>query len=218
MGRGKKRNADASRGARRTTAPATRPSQQRSRDRPPSGALLERRRLIAVGIVALAAVAVVLAVISAQRTTNAAPGGADAAASSAAYAPPLRLTSIDGKQVSLPAGRPGMVMLSSSLCTTCFLSVRDMGKLKSRLGRRVDAAFVSVDPGDSAATLADRRDSIGDPPIPFAIDTSGTLATQYRITTLGTVVIYDAGGKIVERTVEPTLNDLQAAFRRVGVA
>jgi hypothetical protein len=187
MGRGKKRNTDAS------------------------------RRLIAVGVVALAAVTLMLVVISAQRTTNAAPGGADAAASSDAYAAPLRLTSIDGKPVSLPAGRPGMVMLSSSLCTTCFLSVRDMGKLKSRLGRRVDAAFVSVDPGDSAATLADRRDSIGDPPIPFAIDTSGTLAAQYQITTLGTVVIYDATGKIVERTVEPTLSDLQAAFRRVGV-
>src|SRR5215216_955506 len=59
------------------------------------------RRLIAVGVVALAAVTIMLVVISAQRTTNAEPGGADAAASSDAYAAPLRLTSIDGKPVSL---------------------------------------------------------------------------------------------------------------------
>lgn len=176
-----------------------------------------RRRLVAVGLAAIAVLAVVLAAVSTQRTTNAAPMSASAPATSDAAAAPLRLTSIDRKPVSLPAGRPGMVMFSSSLCTTCFLTVRDMGKLKSRLGRRVDAAFVSVDPGDSAATLADRRDSIGGSPIPFAIDTSGTLAAEYEIKTLGTVVVYDATGKIVERTVEPTLSDLQAAFRRVGV-
>jgi hypothetical protein len=177
-----------------------------------------RRRLVAAGIVAIAAVALALTVIATQRTTNAAPVSPGGPEASDADAAPVRLTSIDGERVSLPAGRPGMVMLSSSLCTTCFLSARDMGKLKSRLGRRVDAAFVSVDPGDSAAALADRRDSIGGSPIPFAIDTSGTLAAEYQLTTLGTVVIYDAEGRIVQRSIEPTLPDLQAAFRRLGVA
>jgi hypothetical protein len=196
--------------------PARRPP-QRSPDRRSLIEFLSRRRLIVIGVIALGAFALVLAAINSRHTTNAAPGTASAPTTPASYAAPVRLTTIDGTRVSLPAGRPGMVMLSSSLCTTCFLTVRDMGKLKSRLGRRVDAAFISVDPGDSPATLADRRDAIGDPPIPFAIDTSGTLAAQYHITTLGTVVVYDATGKIVERSVEPTYGDLQTAFRRVGV-
>jgi cytochrome oxidase Cu insertion factor (SCO1/SenC/PrrC family) len=183
----------------------------------PGAELMTRRRAILAGIVAIAALALVLAAVSAQRTTNAASVSAGASEAADSYAAPVRLTSIDGKQVTLPAGRPGMVMLSSSLCTTCFLTVRDMGKLKARLGGRVDAAFISVDPGDSATTLADRRDSIGDPPIPFAIDTTGTLAERYQITTLGTVVVYDAAGRIVDRWIEPTLSDLEAAFRRVDV-
>ena len=214
MGRANKRPSQSGRPARRATA---RPPQPRAQARAPGGGLLTRRRIIVVGIVAAAALALVLAAISTNRSTSAGPSGVAATQSTDTYAAPVRLTSIDGKQVSLPAGRPGMVMLSSSLCTTCFLTVRDMGKLKARSGERVDAAFISVDPGDSAATLGDRRDSIGDPPIPFAIDTSGTLASQYRITTLGTVVVYDAGGNIVQRSIEPTLSDLQAAFRRIGV-
>jgi hypothetical protein len=214
MGRANKRPNQSGRPARRTTA---RPPQPHSQARVPGGGLLTRRRIIVVGMVAAATLALVLAAISTNRSTSAARSPTAATQTPDAYAAPVRLTSIEGKQVSLPAGRPGMVMLSSSLCTTCFLTVRDMGKLKSQLGGRIDAAFISVDPGDSAATLRDRRDSIGDPPIPFAIDTSGTIAAEYNITTLGTVVVYDATGKIVERSVEPTLNDLQAAFRRVGV-
>jgi cytochrome oxidase Cu insertion factor (SCO1/SenC/PrrC family) len=180
-------------------------------------ARLKRRRLIAASIVAIAAMAVMLAIIGPRRATNAAPTRAAGRPTDDSYAAPVQLKSIDGKQISLPAGRPGMVMLSSSLCTTCFLTVRDMGTLEARLAGRVDAAFISVDPGDSPATLADRRASIGDPPIPFAIDTTGTLAGQYHITTLGTVVVYDAAGKIVQRSIEPTLADLQAALRGVGV-
>jgi hypothetical protein len=93
----------------------------------------------------------------------------------------------DGRPVSLPAGRPGMVMFSTSMCVTCFLSARE------------------------------RRDSIGRRPYPFAIDTSGTMATTYRITALGTVIVYDATGKIVARIVEPGPADLRKAFRRAGV-
>jgi hypothetical protein len=214
MARGKNPTSGKERPARRATA---RRPPQRPRERRPIVQLPTRTRLIVIGIIAMAAFALVLAAINTRHTTSAGPGGASAPTTSASYAAPVRLITIDGTRVSLPAERPGMVMLSSSLCTTCFLTVRDMGTLKSRLGRRVDAAFISVDPGDSPATLADRRDAIGDPPIPFAIDTSGTLAAQYHITTLGTVVVYDASGKIVQRSVEPTYGDLQAAFRRVGV-
>jgi hypothetical protein len=183
-----------------------------------AGSRSNPRRIVGIAIAAIAAVALIVAATRAQHAPKPAPVSATAAEDADSYAAPVRLTAIDGERVSLPAGRPGMLMLSSSLCTTCFLTVRDMGKLKSQLGRRVDAAFISVDPGDSVATLRDRRDAIGDPPIPSAIDTSGTLASQYEIRTLGTVVVFDARGRIVSRSIEPTLSDLWGALRRVGVA
>jgi hypothetical protein len=216
MGRAKRRRNDTP----STAARAHRPTARRRAPAPArrlASALATRRSRVVAAIVAIVALGLVLAAVSAQRTTKVSSDGVSASAATESYAAPVRLTSIDGKRVSLPAGRPGMVMLSSSLCTTCFLTVRDMGKLKAQLGRRVEAAFVSVDPGDSATTLADRRDSIGDPPIPFAIDSSGTLAAAYDIATLGTVVVYDAAGKIVDRSIEPSLSDLRSAFRRAGV-
>jgi len=75
-----------------------------------------------------------------------------------------------------------------------------------------------MDPQDSPDFLRQRRDSVGDPPYPFAIDTSGSLATQYQIQSLGTVVIYDARGRVVDRLIEPTLGELAGGFRRAGVA
>jgi hypothetical protein len=111
-----------------------------------------------------------------------------------------------------------MVMFSTSMCVTCFVSARGMAEYRSHADRRVDAAFISVDPGDSARALAERRDSMGHVSFAFGIDTTGTLAARYRIAVLGTVLVYDAAGKIVARIVEPGPDDLRAAFHRAGMA
>jgi hypothetical protein len=137
--------------------------------------------------------------------------------SSSASAAPVRLTSIDGQAVSLPAGRPGMIMLSTSGCVSCFVSAKSMAKYVAEAPQRVDAAFISVDPGDSPETLAARRRTMGGAPYPFAIDTTGHLLVDYGVTALGTVVIYDAAGTIVAKTIEPSLPELRAGFARAGV-
>jgi hypothetical protein len=129
---------------------------------------------------------------------------------------PVRLTSLEGARIALPAGKPGALFFSVSSCLSCVASARALGELRQRLGSGVDAVFISMDPGDPPAALAARRASIGDPPYPFAIDASGTLASRYRITALGTVIIYDAHGRIVERLVEPTRGELAAAFQAAG--
>jgi AhpC/TSA family len=132
-------------------------------------------------------------------------------------ATPVQLTSIDGERVSLPSGRPGMVMLSTSTCASCFVSAKFMADYVREAPEPVDAAFISVDPGDSKQALFARREAIGGTPYPFAIDTSGELAAAYRIATLGTAVIYDARGTIVSKVVEPSLEDLRAGFDEAGV-
>jgi cytochrome oxidase Cu insertion factor (SCO1/SenC/PrrC family) len=177
-----------------------------------------RRRLVSVGIAAVVVLTVVLTVVASRRSSDAVPASVGTPEDGAASFAPLRLTSLDGKQIALPAGRPGMVMFSTSMCVTCFVSARGMAEYRSHADRRVDAAFVSVDPGDSAQALAERRDSIGHAPFAFAIDTTGTLAARYQITVLGTVLVYDAAGKIVARIVEPGRDDLRAAFDRAGAA
>jgi hypothetical protein len=43
------------------------------------------------------------------------------------------------------------------------------------------------------------------------------LAAQYGVTALGTVIVYDATGRIVSRVVEPSLQELRAGFREAGL-
>lgn len=174
-----------------------------------------RRWLVVAAGVALVFVALtVVALLSTGRSAGApaAPSGSYAADAVS----PIRLTSLEGARIALPAGKPGALFFSVSSCLSCVPSARALGEVKQRLGSRVDAVFISMDPADPPQALAARRASIGGPGYPFAIDASGTLASRYRITALGTVVIYDAHGRIVERLVEPTRDELAAAFRAAG--
>jgi hypothetical protein len=121
-----------------------------------------------LGIAAVVVLAVVLTVIASRRSSDAVPASDATTEDTAGSFAPLHLTSLDGEQIALPAGRPGMVMFSTSLCVTCFVSARDM--------------------------------------------------SEYEITVLGTVLVYDAAGKIVARIVEPGPGDLRSAFHRAGAA
>jgi cytochrome oxidase Cu insertion factor (SCO1/SenC/PrrC family) len=180
----------------------------------------QRVRILAAAalvVAAVAAVAIAVASSSSPEAVTPRSSGATAGATARSVAPRFELASVDGKRVSLPAGRPGMVMFSSSTCVTCFVSVRFMAEVVRSTPRRIDAAFVSVDPGDSPKALAQRRDSIGGAPFAFAIDTSGNLAALYGITSLGAVVIFNARGEIVWHAIEPGVDDLRDGMRRAGV-
>jgi cytochrome oxidase Cu insertion factor (SCO1/SenC/PrrC family) len=208
MSRGKKSRHPAPRG------PAPSPLERSPTPKP-------SRRALIVGVAAMAAIALVLVVALMQRSSNAGNGDPvdlGAAQEAATNLTPFRLTSLDGERVSLPTGRPGMVMFSGTSCTTDIPSAQDMAEFTKRAKGKVDAAYVSVDPSETPGTLADRREAIGEAPYEFAIDTSGDLAAQNQITTLGTVIVYDAAGKIVAKSVEPRMKDLEDAFKRAGVA
>jgi hypothetical protein len=195
---------------------------QTSDGRPESGnnhqpgpvvAFVTRWRTALLGLVALAFAGLVIAVVSSPFPTS--TQGADA--NGGELAAPVRLMSIDGRWVSLPSGRAGMVMLSTSACVSCFVSAKFMADYVREAPEPVDAAFISVDPGDSRQALVARRDAMGGSPYPFAIDASGDLAAAYRIASLGTVVVYDAHGRIVSKVVEPSLEDLRDGFHEAGV-
>jgi cytochrome oxidase Cu insertion factor (SCO1/SenC/PrrC family) len=171
----------------------------------------------------VAAALVALVVVSATRSTSkSAPSGTApanvATSGGSGRVAPLTLTTIEGRSVSVPGPRPGALFFSVSGCTSCIPSAQALSTLmKTGLGSRVSAVFISMEPQDSPQAMRLLRDTIGDPPYPFAIDTTGTLASQYRIQALGTVVLYDARGRIVDRVVDPSLGQLAEGFRKAGV-
>jgi hypothetical protein len=79
-----------------------------------TGAGITNRRLLLGGVVAIAGLGLVLAAISARHDANATRVGARAADPPGSSAPPVRLTSIDGRRVSLPEGRPGIACRQAS--------------------------------------------------------------------------------------------------------
>jgi hypothetical protein len=92
-----------------------------------------------------------------------------------------------------------------------------MARYRAEAPEPVDAAFISVDPG-----ILQMRSPTGAPVsagrgIRSRFDTPGTLAAQYVVTALGTVIVYDATGRIVSRVVEPSFAELRAGFREAGV-
>lgn len=168
------------------------------------------RRSAALALVATVGLATVaIGVIASGR------GGADVPNERASIGT-LRLRTIDGDTVRRPGGRPGALFFSVSFCLSCLPSAQALGEIKRQAGDRIDAAWVSMDPGDSPQALRERRRMIGDPPYPFTIDTSGTLAERFGITSLGTTIVYDRAGRIVARLTDAGTAQLEEAFAKAG--
>ncbi len=211
---------------------ASSPGRSRGSEANPAGARAagSRRRVswLSVGVAAVALAALTaLVVVAATRSKS---NGA-ASSGSAAVATPsgggavggrvasLKLASIDGQRVSVPkAGRPGALFFAVSSCGSCVPSARALSALNSRLGSRVDVTMVDLDPSDPPKYLQAWGNLVGNPSYPLTIDTTGHAVNAYRIQALGTTVIYDARGQIVDRLIEPDMGQLEAGFSKAGVS
>jgi hypothetical protein len=150
-------------------------------------ATAKRRPGPVVGVAVVVAVALIaLVVVSASRSRSGSASGSHAALVSAApgggsvgrRVTPFRLVSLGGQSVALPTvGRPGVLFFSESSCSSCIPSAQALSSVKARLGSRVDAVMVDLDPGDSRAYLAAWGRAVGNPSYPLAIDTTGQLAS-----------------------------------------
>lgn len=168
---------------------------------------------------AAGAVAVVVAVSVGGSGSGAGGGGGGGGGTGGEPIAPFALTSLDGERISLPrSGRPGALFLTVSSCLSCLPAAQALGELKAQLGDRVDAVWIGIDPGDPPEQVRARRDAMGNPPYPFAIDRSGTLAGRFAVQALGTTIVYDADAEVVAKLVEPTRDELVSAFREAGVS
>jgi thiol-disulfide isomerase/thioredoxin len=177
---------------------------------PTRGIASRRWGAIAVWVALLALVAV-----AATRLT---PGASPGSAGVGSRVIPFRLRASDGRWVSVPrAGRPGAILFAQSTCVSCIQAAQALSRVKARLGSRLDAVMVDVDSREPLSALRGWAMIAGHPTYPLAIDTSGRLAAAYAIEGLGTTIIYDARGQIVERTTDPSLGEIEQGLRKAGV-
>lgn len=153
-----------------------------------------------------------------QKTATATAAPTISGSASADRVPPVSLQSVDGTTVRLPAARPGALLFATAGCSSCAASAQALGKVKEGFGSKIDAAFISIDPNDPPSAVRALRSSVGNPPYPFVIDSTGTLYRQYQVSALGTAIVYDAQGQIVARLIEPDSGQWEAALRKAGAA
>lgn len=189
-------------------------------------ALSTRSRLWWVlGAGAVVVIFVVLVVVSAQRSSSqrakasgTAVASSSAGASAAGTLPRFTMADVDGRTVTRPGGKPGLLIFTASYCTPCIEQAPGIVALKRRLGARVEILTFSIDPGDSAAAMRSAFGPIAGrtPGYVLGWDSSGRLAPAYGVSSLGTEVVYDRRGRQVWRGVLSDSSEIAAALRRAG--
>lgn len=175
------------------------------------------------GVAALVGIVVLVAIASTHKGSSSStrPGAVSAAHGTSGQRgelmPSFTIASLDGDSVQVPSGRPGAVFFTTATCESCIPSSRALGALKRRFGARADVLWVSINPSDTVSRVRTFQRAIGREPYRVALDTSGALARTFRVTALGTAVVYDTDGRVVFRGDEPQLPALRSAFTKAGL-
>lgn len=188
----------------------------RSQDRPSRHR--SRRLLWATGAIfaSAALIAVVVAGYLADDgngVTTAAPGGTgvgDGQSVGIAGGALVKLASWSGGgSVDLAQpGKPTVVLAMAGWCSTCIEPARDLKAVHQEFGDRVNVIAVSVDAGETEKTLQRFRGAAGDPEYLWGFDINGTVAQAFELRYLDTVIVLDAAGNQLHKSVRPSNREL----------
>ena len=126
----------------------------------------------------------------------------------------LTMRDVDGREVRLPGGRPGVVVVANAgRCDACRNAVR---AARDAVARSAAGAQLIVVMGDASTTrpeVAAFARSVGSFPARYVIDDrNGGLTSMLRVGQLGDALVYDRSGRVVARP-EPRSRQLISALR-----
>ena len=168
---------------------------------PPVGAD-RRTRTIWGGVIALVAVGFVVLVVT-STARDAVPvgdmGGMQMQGMGNGSGMQMSMRDVDGRVVRVPDGRPGVaVFITPGNCVDCVNAVRAAARAVGRARQSAQLTVVSLDAATSRRDIAAFARTAGSPRARYVIDDrDGSLASMFKISTVGGAVIYDARGKIV---------------------
>ncbi len=189
----------------------------------PSGATPRQRhphRRLPAGIAAAVAVALVGVVVAGYIVDNGkgtiapGPGGNEVGGRQpvgSAEGPVVQLASWSGGglvNVARP-GKPTVLFAMAGWCSTCLPPARNLEALHEEFGDRVQVIAVSVDPGETEETLGRFRKAAGDPGYLWGFDRDGNVARTFELRYLDTVVVLDATGELLHKSVRPSNDELR---------
>lgn len=194
-----------------TTSTSTPPSPG-----PGSAGGSRRRWLTIVGaaVVTLLVFAVTYTALSSQPSP--APGAAASTAGSSNAATAFTATTLTGKQVFVPDGRPSVVFFFTASCGTCGPGARALAEAQASTP---DANYIAVevDPNESVEVVREFLTANDAGTLAYARDTDAQLTRAYQVTQLSTAVVLDASGAEVYRGVDPTPTQIRSALTKAGL-
>lgn len=169
---------------------------------PPPVAADRRTRTIWGAVIALIVVGFVVLVV-ASTAQDAVPvgdmGGMQMQGMGNGSGMQMSMRDVDGRVVRVPDGRPGVaVFITPGDCVDCVDAVVAAARAVRRARRSAQLVVVSLDAATSRRDVAAFARTAGSPRAHYVIDDrDGSLASMFKISTLGGAVVYDATGKIV---------------------
>lgn len=118
---------------------------------------------------------------------------------SVSLAPDFTVPTLDGGTFTLSEqrGKPVVMFITASWCTTCFQEAEALAKLYDAYRGRLEILVLDIDPSSTSEELARFKEEVGNPAYVWAFDKGGQVSRSYKIRALGTTVIFNQAGEIV---------------------
>ena len=121
-------------------------------------------------------------------------------------APTFTVATVNGEHFSLATqrGRPVVLYFMAAWCTSCLAESNALGQIQQKYGDRVRIVLVDIDGKvDSPGAVRDFVDRSQGPSRYWVIDSNGTIAHAYGITSLDTTYVIDKRGHIAYSNNRP---------------
>ncbi len=124
---------------------------------------------------------------------------------------PAALTTIDGRQVSVPGSAPIALLFFSFSCGECVGGGKSLAQAQATVqqtGSKAGFLLVDMDPQESPQDAAHFREQIDGKNLPAVIDTGATLSRTYKISAPTTVIVVDPAGKVTYQGHAPSADQI----------
>lgn len=185
-------------------------------DRPPLP--FRSRRWAFLAVVGLAVVALAATACAGPSSPGGQAGPSPAAHGTedpAATAPTLTAATLDGEQVTVPGGKPSVLLFFSVECGGCGPTAQDVARVQRSVGDNANFVAVDVAGYETEADVKGFLTTYKATSLAYAIDTDAQWIRTFGINQLSLVTVLDADGAEVFRAVEPSAERIRSALATV---
>lgn len=162
------------------------------------------------------ALALTLSGCSLSKDQPPAPAGqADPGPTNPGTAAGFTAETISGDAVTIPDGRPSVVLFFSVECGGCGPTANALAQAQADNPDAADYAVVDVAGYETVQDIQGFLEAYDAGALGYAIDAEGDLVAEYQVTQLSTVLILDADNQVTFRAIEPSADQIRAELAKV---